>query len=127
MNSISISELSAAWLAAKADEDAAKARRYEIEAEIAAALPGKDEGSTSQEGDTYRVVVTRKLTRKVDAEALKSAWNSLQPTVQKAFNWKPDISLSVLRKLDEQETAQAARYITTSPSKPSIKVELITD
>lgn len=127
MEQASITLLAAAWMQAKQEEDDAKARRYEIEAEIAAALPGKDEGATSSENEKVRVCVTRKLTRKVDGEALKEAWNSLQPTVQKAFSWKPDLSISVLRKLDEQETAQVARFITTAPAKPAVKCELITD
>ena len=118
--------LAAAWLQAKADEDAAKARRYEIEAQIVDALPVKDEGTSKTDIGALRVSVTTKLTRSVDTEALQSAWASLQPTVQKVFNWKADLSLSALKRLDEQETAQALRYVTTKPAKPAVKVEQLT-
>ncbi len=117
--------LAAAWLQAKADEDAAKARRYEIEKEIVAAVPVNDEGTAKTEVGALRVSVTAKLTRSVDTEALQGAWASLQPTVQKAFNWKADLSVSALRRLDEQEAAQALRYVTTKPAKPAVKVEAI--
>lgn len=119
--------LAAAWLQAKADEDAAKTRRYEIEKEIVAAVPVKDEGTAKTEVGALRVSVTTKLTRSVDTEALQTAWASLQPTVQKAFNWKADLSISALKRLDEQEAAQALRYVTTKPAKPAVKVEAITD
>ena len=127
MQQATISELSAAWLQAKADEDAARAARLEIEAAIVAAIPGPDEGTTSTETEAVKVSVTRKLTRSVDTEALQSAWMSLQPTVQKAFTWKADLSVSVLRKLDDQESAQALRFITTKSAKPAVKVEPIGD
>lgn len=125
MNHATITELSAAWLAAKAAEDAAKARRYEIEEQIVAALPGADEGTATEKTDTVKVSVTRKLTRAVDTDALREAWASIQPTVQKAFTWKADLSVSVLRKLDSQELEQAQRYITTKPAKASVKVEVL--
>lgn len=119
--------LAAAWLQAKADEDAAKTRRYEIEKEIIAAVPVKDEGTSKTDLGALRVSITTKLTRSVDTEALQTAWASLQPTVQKAFNWKADLSISALKRLDEQEAAQALRYVTTKPAKPAVKVEAITD
>ncbi len=119
--------LAAAWLQAKADEDAAKTRRYEIEKEIVAAVPVKDGGTAKTEVGALRVSVTTKLTRSVDTDALQTAWASLQPTVQKAFNWKADLSVSALKRLDEQEAAQALRYVTTKPAKPAVKVEAITD
>ena len=124
---IRLPALAAAWLQAKADEDAAKTRRYEIEKEIVAAVPVKDEGTAKTEVGALRVSVTTKLTRSVDTDALQTAWASLQPTVQKAFNWKADLSVSALKRLDEQEAAQALRYVTTKPAKPAVKVEAITD
>lgn len=125
MEHVTIKQLAAAWLAAKQDEDAARAARLEIEEAIVAQMPGKDEGATSIENDAVRVVVTRKLNRKVDADALKDAWESLPATLHKAFNWKPDLSVSVFRKLDADEAAQCLKFITTTPAKPSIKVEEI--
>lgn len=119
--------LAAAWLQAKADEDAAKTRRYKIEKKIVAAVPVKDEGTSNTDLGALRVSVTTKLTRSVDTEALQGAWASLQPTVQKAFNWKADLSVSALKRLDEQEAAQALRYVTTKPAKPAVKVEPIID
>lgn len=125
MEHVTIPHLAAAWQQAKQDEDAARAARLEIEAEIVAQMPGKDEGATSVENEAFRVVVTRKLNRKVDTKALQDAWETLPEALHRAFSWKPDLSLTMFRKLDEQETAQCLQFVTTTPSKPSIKVEEI--
>ena len=122
-----LATLAAAHVQAKADEDAARARRIEIEEQIVTLMPVKDEGTTKMDDAGLRVTVVTKITRSVDADALRESWASLQPTVQKAFDWKPSVSVSVLKRLDEQEAAQALRYITTKPAKPAVKVEPITD
>lgn len=124
---INIETLAAAWLAAKAAEDTAKAERYRIEKDIAALLPAKDEGTAHADLDGLKLAVTYKLTRKVDADKLQQGWNTLPATVQAAFSWKPDVSITQLRALEKaapQDYATALQFITTSPAnKPSIKVE----
>lgn len=126
MNSSTLNELSAAWLACKHAEDAARARRYEIEAQIAALIPGGDESTAAANLDGVKVTVTRKLTRSVDTPALQEHWSFLPPQAQAAFTWKADVSLSALRKLDADAAAHVARYITTKPAKAGVKVDPIT-
>jgi len=121
----SLATLAATWAQVKAEEDAAKARRLEIEAQIVGVMPAKDEGVTKVEQDGLRVSVTYKLTRSVDTDAVRGAWGSLQPAVQSAFRWKADIDTKALRELDAQEAQQIAPFITTKPAKPSVKVEPI--
>lgn len=127
MESTTTAQLAAAWLAAKADEDAARAARIEIEEAIVAALPGKDEGSTSTESDQFRVVVTRKLNRSVDTDALKRNWHDLPEIAQASFRWKADLDLSMFRRLDDGVRAHLLQYVTSKPAKASVKIDLITD
>lgn len=127
MNNATLAELSAAWLACKRAEDEAKAHRYEVEAQIAALMPGGDESTTAAKLDFVKVTVTRKLTRSVDTPALQEHWSFLPPQAQAAFTWKADVSLSALRKLDADAAAQVARFVTTKPAKAGVKVEPITE
>ncbi len=123
---ITIDTLAAAWVVAKASEDRAKAERYEIEKSMLAMLPAKEEGTVSAEASGLKISATYKMTRKADAEGLATAWQSLPDTVQAAFTWKPDVSLTQLRALEKANPENydiATRFITTSPAKPSIKIE----
>jgi hypothetical protein len=118
--------LAAAWIQAKASEERARQQRIDIEQSIASLLPAKDEGTVSQTAGALAVSITYKLTRKVDADALKAAWQTLPPTVQAAFTWKPDLSLSQLRALEKAaplDYAKALHFITTTPAKPSVSIK----
>lgn len=124
---IHLATLGAAWIQAKADEDAAKARRYEIEAQIVAAMPVKEEGTAKADDAGLRISVTHKLTRAIDTDAVRSAWDSISPAAQAALRWKADLDARAYRALADQDAQQLAPFITTKPSKPAVKVEPITD
>jgi len=50
----------------------------------------------------------------------------LGANVQKAFRWKPDIDLRQLRALQELDApayAEAAKYFTSKPAKPSVTLK----
>lgn len=120
-----LSTLAAAWLQAKADEDAAKARRYEIEAQIVAAMPVKEEGTAKADDAGLRISVTHKLIRKADTLALRQHWNDLSKPAQDCFKWEAALALTELRRADPATVQELAPYITTSPAKPAVKVEPI--
>lgn len=118
--------LAAAWIQSKAMEDRARKQRLDIEQSIVSLVQSKDEGSVSAEAGALAVSVTFKLNRKVDADALKCAWSGLPPTVQDAFSWKPDVSLSQLRALEKaapNDYGLALQFITTTPAKPAVTVK----
>lgn len=128
MKPMTAEELAAAWLAAKADEDAAKARRYEIEAAIVAAIPGGDESTASAKFDAVKVTVSRKLTRSVDSAALQAAWAQLPSQAQAIFKWAADIDIRKMRAAQEMAPeiySAAAAFITTKPAKAAVKVEAL--
>ncbi len=119
-------DLAAAWQSAKADERAANARRMEIEEAIVAAMPVGVEGTDTAEAGPFKVKVTHKLTRAVDTKALQANWTGLSEAVHDVFNWKADVSLAALRRLQERHPdayVTAAAFITSKPAKPSVSVE----
>lgn len=109
---------------AKAAENAAKDARIVIEEEILAHfLPPETGEGTKTEGV---LSVAWKVTRKVDTDALQSAWPSMGPNAQKAFRWKADVDLKQLRALsdlDADSYSAAAKFITTTPAKPAITLK----
>lgn len=127
MQTITISELIAARIAAKRAEDAAVAERRRIDASIAELLKdaNKPEGSVSQKSDGYKVTVTYKIDRKVDSDKLQAAWAKLSAAATQAFKWKADVSVSELRKLEGADAAAASVFITSKPASPQITIEAI--
>lgn len=120
-----LQELAAAWRNAKRAEDQAKEERLGIEALIAEAMPAELGSSTTEKTGDYKVSITYGVSRSVDVDALRSAWDSLQPSVHGAFRWKADVNVSAMKQLDETDAQQLSRFITTKPSKPSVKVEVL--
>ena len=126
MKPITLAEIVAARIAAKRIEDDAIAARRELDTQIATLLqdPDKPEGSVSQKLDGLKVTVTYKVDRKADTERLQADWAKLPEPVTKAFKWKPEVSVSELRKLMGGDAAVAAAYITSKPGSPSVSIEV---
>lgn len=115
------------WIQAKEDERKAIEHRRSLDKMIQDLLPKKDEGSISQADGDYKVTVSYKLTRAVDADLLSGMWAAMSEPARKAFKWKVEVSTTELRKLQEfrpDDYAFVAGAITTSPSSPFVKVEL---
>ena len=127
MKPMTLTELIAARIAAKRAEDAAVTARREVDAELALLLKERDmlEGTVSAKEGGFKVSITYKVDRKADSDKLVDNWGSLPMTVQAAFKWKADVSVSALRKLEGADAAAAAAYITTKPATPSITIEAI--
>lgn len=129
MQALSITELVAARIAAKRAEDDAVAERRRIDGQLADLLkdPNKTEGSVSQKVEALgvKLTVTYKVTRSVDAKKLQADWDKLPAGAQAAFRWKPDVSVSELRKLDGVDATVAAAYITSKSASPSVDIDLI--
>jgi hypothetical protein len=120
--------LAAEWRIAKNMEDAAKKKRVEIEAQIAEAFPPTDVECIRKFDDAgVKISVSYGVTRSVDTPKLQGEWANLTAFAQDAFRWKADVSVAVLRNLEENHPAlykQVAAFITTKSSKPSVKVEV---
>ena len=117
--------LAQAWLDAKAEENAARAKRIEIEEELLAILPCREEGSqTIKLENGMRVVTEGRLTRSIDAKVLQDEWNDLPAIIQGTFHWKPDLKITCFKSLEDDHKALIAKYVTTKPAKAGVKVEV---
>lgn len=117
--------LAQAWLDAKAEENAARSKRIEIEEELLSILPCREEGSqTSKLENGMRVVTEGRLTRSIDAKALADDWNDLPAIIQGTFHWKPDLKITCLKSLEDDQKSLVAKYVTTKPAKAGVKVEV---
>ena len=129
MQTITISELVAARISAKRAEDDAIAERRRIDGQLAELLkdPAKPEGSISQKLEDLglKLTITYKISRTVDSKKLTADWDKLPASAQVAFKWKPEVSVSELRKLEGVDATVAAAYITAKPASPSVDIELI--
>jgi len=129
MKALTISELVAARISAKQAEDEAIAERRRIDEQLAELLknPEKPEGAISQklEDMGLTLTVTYKINRSVDAKKLQAEWDKLSAGAQAAFKWKPEVSVSELRKLDGIDATVAAAYITSKPGAPSVEIKAV--
>lgn len=115
------------WREAKADEDAARARRLETEKKLIDIVGVRDEGTTSIKSDYFRVTTTGKMNRSLDQEL----WEDIKGQLPHGFRpvrYKVEINLSELRSLEKYAPAEYrlfARALTVSPAKTSVSVEVL--
>jgi hypothetical protein len=119
-----LADLVAQRIALKRAEDKAIEARKKVDEQIIASLPKKDEGTSSEVAGDFKVAVTFGLNRKVDTDALQANWNQLTPAVQAAFKWAAGVTLPGLRALEGKDRTLAAKFITSTPSAPSLKIEV---
>lgn len=114
---------------AKQQEAAARERRMELEAQLAEAIgvPDDWEGSKTRQAEGYKVVCTRKMNHRIDADKLKQIAmdNFLGMVVEQCFRWKPEIIKREWDAESEEHKRLFAPAITTTPGKVSFSVEKI--
>lgn len=117
-----------AWLEAKTAEQEATERRRQIEDELIAELgiAETDEGSRTVKVDGYKIKVTCRMNRSIDADALQeiAAECGLTQHLGDLFRWKPDINAKAWKDADESITGPLLAAITTKPGRPSFSIEL---
>lgn len=117
------------WLAAKEKERLAVEERREIEDALTNALKidQTQDKSQSINIDGYKVKVTTRLTRKIDAERLQivAAESGLTEHLSNLFRWKPEINSSAWKNADEKITKPLLAAIETKPGRPSYSIEEI--
>jgi len=115
------------FIDAKRQEDAAKARRLEAEARIAALHPPKEEGSTTVEAAGFKVTLTGSISYKADdLDALREitrTWDAGLVPIKTAAALD-STGCKWLRANRPDLWAEVARVITTSPAKTAVKVSL---
>lgn len=122
---LTLDDLAEQFQRAKEDEAAAKERRLEVEGQIVAAMTDlKEEGTTTEKTDYFKVSVTTKLTRTLDYPAYLDLESQI-PEGIRCVTLKPEIDLKKLRAMEMVRPGFSAQFVTTKPSKPTIKVEAI--
>lgn len=128
INSVSdIAALSSMWIVAKNAEATAVADRRNIEDRIReiVGLEGDAEGTTTLKVESYKVKITNRLDRKVDAEKVQdiAAEHGLTLHLSSLFRWKPEINMSAWKSADQSITGPLLGAITTKPGRPSFSIE----
>ena len=109
---------------AKDAEAAAKAKRIEIEVALIELAGIKEEGSTTTNGNFFKVTTTGKLTRKLDEKTWRSIAGQFNGTAP--VRTKVELDTRALKKLavDNPELFQLAlSAIVTKPAKGAVKIE----
>ncbi len=117
-----------AWLAAKhAEREAVEARRVAEDKMLSLiGVAETHEGITNAEAPGgYKVKVTSRLTRKVDADMVQelAAENGLTEHLFSLFRWSPSINMAAWRAAPPEITGPLAAAIETKPGRPSFKIE----
>lgn len=124
-----LNELSAMWLAEKEAEKCAVDNRRRIEDRIKsmAGVSENLEGAESLALDCYKVKITGRIDRKVDADKVQelAAEFGLTDHLSSLFRWKPEINIGVWKSTDEAITNCLAPAITAKPGRPSFSIEPI--
>lgn len=118
-----MSDLYAAWIAAKEAERQATETRRAIEDEILllTALPSAFEGTKTVKADEYKIKVVGRFNRKVDSKKLQdiAAEHGLINYLPHLFRWSADINKAAWEAADAKITTLLLGAITTTPSRPS--------
>lgn len=122
-------ELTAAYIAAKEAERAAKTRTQEIEAQILELYgTGAVEGTEKIAEGGAEIKISYKLSRSFDEDALTDAWDSLTPRARGCVKTKTSLDLTAYRKIVAHypDDAKAlARCIIEKPGKPSVDAKFV--
>lgn len=119
--------LYAEWLNAKNEERLATERRRELEDKLMAELhlPEVFEGSKTLNPDGYKVRVTYRMNRRIDADLLQevAAENGLSEHLGQLFRWKPEINKKEWDAAAPEIVKTLEAAITVTPGRPSFAIE----
>jgi len=120
--------LATAWTAAKEAERAAVENRRELEDQMRELVGFAEttEGTATTDAGQYRIKITGRIDRKVDAELVQelAAENGLTEHLGALFRWKPELNLSAWKSADESITRALSGAITAKPGRPSFSITI---
>lgn len=121
-----LNELAKELYLAKRAEDKAKAKRIEIEEQIAAQVETSDRGQkTVDAGEGFKITVKRGLSYEADCTLLATLLGPDAPVKEVPAKLAFDATAyEKLRETAPDLFAAAAEHVTTKPSKPSVTIRL---
>lgn len=125
MDLAKVEALSRSWLDAKQNEASWRDARILIENEIIEITGAKPEGSETHTAGEFKVTVTGKMTRTLDADLWESVKDSI-PENLRPVTYQPSLDLKGLRYLQNNEPeiyAIAAKAIEMKPAKTAIAIK----
>ena len=115
------------WIEAKKTEAEAIVSRRVAEDAMIKHYKVKDgfEGTQSQTEDGFKVKITGRLNRKVNADLLQeiAADNGLTEHLSTLFSWKPSLNMAAWKNSSEEITKPLLGAITTTLGRPTFKIE----
>lgn len=125
---MSLSELSALWIEAKAREAKATKERRDIEDKLKSliGIPDNLDGVETAKPDGFIVKVTGRINRKVNADKLQeiAAEHGLTDHLSSLFRWKPEINMTAWKATDAAITTPLLKAITSEPGRPSFAITI---
>lgn len=118
------------WLDAKAAENAAKEKRQKIEDEMLIGWnvdTALEEGTKSFKEDSFKVKITFRQNRKVDADKIReiAIENGSEEHLKSLLRWKAELNKKVWDSSSDEITGPLMAAITTTPGRPSFAIEII--
>jgi len=117
------------WLALKRIETETASERRKLEDKMAEAygLNPTNEGTSSFELEGYKVKITQRLTRTVDADSLQeiAAEEGLSEHLASLFRWKPSVDMNRWKATAPEITGPLEAAITTKAGRPSFSIEIL--
>ena len=117
------------WLALKRIETETASERRKLEDRMAEAygLNPANEGTSSFELEGYKVKITQRLTRTVDADSLQeiAAEEGLSEHLASLFRWKPSVDMNRWKATAPEITGPLEAAITTKAGRPSFSIEIL--
>jgi hypothetical protein len=124
---MSLSDLSAQWMAAKDAEKAAQEERRLIEDRMLSliGLPEAFDGTENAAAPGFKIKLVGRLNHRIDSDKLQeiAAENGLTDHLSSLFRWKPEINVRSWKAADESVTNALLDAITTTPGRPSFSIE----
>jgi hypothetical protein len=124
---MSLSDLSAQWIAAKDAEKAAQEERRLIEDRMLSliGLPEAFDGTENAAAPGFKIKLVGRLNHRIDSDKLQdiAAENGLTDHLSSLFRWKPEINVRSWKAADESITTALLEAITTTPGRPSFSIE----
>ena len=119
-------ELAQEWMEAKQVEKSAVESRRQIEDRLLSLIgvPETMEGTQSAEAGAYKIKVTGRMSRKVDADKLQEVAlaNGIFDHLQSLFRWKAEINAAQWKIADASITEPLTEAITTKPGRPAFQI-----